>query len=227
MRAARARPRGTPSLEYAKLTAPSTGANAEIGGGELGGSAAISADGTTAIAGAFDEASGEGAAYVFTRSGTTWTLQAKLTAPTSGASRAIGTNIEFGNEVALSADGNTAMIGGFGDNSDAGAAWVYTRGPSGWSVQQKLVAPTTGAGAEIAPGEFGSRVSLNAAGTTALIAGRRGPRLRRRGVDLYPRVDHRDDVDRAHQTHGAHHRRRSRGRRGRLRERRRWLSPTG
>jgi hypothetical protein len=162
---------GDTFLEYAKLTAPGTGANAAVGGGEVGGAVATSADGTTAIAGAFDDASGKGAAYVFTRSGTTWTLQAKLTAPTSGTNRAVGTNNEFGNEVALSADGNTAVIGGFGDNSDAGAAWVYTRGPSGWTVQQKLFAPTTGADREVAPGEFGSRISLNAAGTTVLIAG--------------------------------------------------------
>ena len=118
--AARAPPPGDTYLEFAKLTAPTTGANAEIGGGELGGSAAISADGTTALVGAFDDASGAGAAYVFTRSGATWTLQAKLTAPTTGASRAIGTDVEFGGAVALSADGNTALIGGFGDNSDAG-----------------------------------------------------------------------------------------------------------
>jgi hypothetical protein len=163
---------GDTFLEYAKLTAPTTGANAEIGGGEFGGGAsAISADGTTAIAGAFDDASGKGAVYVLTRSGATWTVQAKLTAPTSGTGRAIGTNIEFGDDLALSADGNTALIGGFGDNSDAGAAWVYTRGPSGWSMQQKLIAPTSGADRELAPGEFGSRISLNAAGTTALIAG--------------------------------------------------------
>jgi hypothetical protein len=162
---------GDSYLEFAKLTAPTTGAGAEIGGGELGGSAAISTDGTTALVGAFDDASGAGAAYVFTRTGTTWALQAKLTAPTSGASRAVGTDVEFGGSVALSADGNTAMIGGIGDNVDTGAAWVYTRGSTGWSLQQKLLAPTTGAGAEVAPGEFGSRVSLNAAGTTALIAG--------------------------------------------------------
>jgi hypothetical protein len=158
-------------LESAKLTAPTTGPAAEIGGGELGAATAISADGSTAIAGAFDDASGSGAAYVFTRSGPAWTLQAKLTAPTSGASRALGTNVEFGSEVALSADGNTALIGGFGDNSDTGAAWVFTRGAGGWSVQQKLVAPTSGADRELAPGQFGRRVSLNAAGTTALIAG--------------------------------------------------------
>lgn len=167
---ARAAP-GDTFLESAKLTAPTTGANAAIGAGEVGGAVAISDDGTTAITGAFDDASAKGAAYVFTRTSATWTLQAKLTAPTTGTSRALGTNVEFGNEVALSADGNTALIGGFGDNSDAGAAWVFTRGPSGWTVQQKLTAPTSGANAEIAPGEFGSRISLNAAGTTALIAG--------------------------------------------------------
>jgi hypothetical protein len=162
---------GDTFLESAKLTAPTTGPAAEIGGGELGAATAISADGSTAIAGAFDDASGSGAAYVFTRSGPAWTLQAKLSAPTSGASRTVGTNVEFGSEVALSADGDTALIGGFGDNSDTGAAWVFTRGAGGWSVQQKLVAPTSGADRELAPGQFGSRVSLNAAGTTALIAG--------------------------------------------------------
>jgi hypothetical protein len=162
---------GDTFLESAKLTAPTTGPDAEIGGGELGAATAISADGSTAIAGAFDDASGKGAAYVFTRSGLTWTLQAKLTAPASGAGRALGTNVEFGSEVALSADGDTALIGGFGDNSDAGAAWVFTRGAAGWSEQQKLVAPTSGADRELAPGQFGTSVSLNAAGTTALIAG--------------------------------------------------------
>jgi hypothetical protein len=162
---------GDTFLEYAKLTAPTTGPGAAIGGGEVGGATAISADGSTAIAGAFDDASGRGAAYVFTRTGLTWTLQAKLTAPTSGANRALGTNVEFGSQVALSANGDTALIGGFGDNSDAGAAWIFTRGPSGWMVQQKLVAPTSGADRELAPGQFGSRVALNGAGTSALIAG--------------------------------------------------------
>jgi len=162
---------GDTFLEFGKLTAPGTGANAEIGGGELGSSAALSADGTTALVGAFDDASGAGAAYVYTRSGTTWTLQAKLTAPTTGTNRAVGTNVEFGGAVALSADGNTAVIGGFGDNGDVGAVWVFTRGPSGWAVQEKLVAPTSGGDAESAPGEFGNRVSLNAAGTSVLIAG--------------------------------------------------------
>ena len=34
----------------------------------------------------------------------------------------------FGWSVALSADGNTALIGGYTDNGSVGAAWVFTRG---------------------------------------------------------------------------------------------------
>jgi Fibronectin type III domain/IPT/TIG domain/FG-GAP repeat len=167
---ARAAP-GDTFLESAKLTAPTTGTAAEIGGGELGASAALSTDGTTALVGAFDDASGTGAAYVFTRSGATWTLQAKLTAPTTGANAAIGTNVEFGSSVALSGDGNAALIGGIGDNSNAGGVWAYTRGPSGWTLQQKLAIPNTATDKEFAPGEFGGHISLNAAGTSALIGG--------------------------------------------------------
>jgi hypothetical protein len=57
---------------------------------------------------------------VFTRSGATWTQQgAKLTGTgETGAGF-------FGYSVALSADGNTALIGGPTDNSDVGAAWAF------------------------------------------------------------------------------------------------------
>ena len=40
-----------------------------------------------------------------------------------------------GFSVALSADGNTAIVGGYGDNSNAGAAWVYTRSGGVWTQQ--------------------------------------------------------------------------------------------
>ena len=35
-------------------------------------------------------------------------------------------NAYQGSSVSLSADGTTAMVGGYGDNGFAGAAWVYT-----------------------------------------------------------------------------------------------------
>ena len=40
-----------------------------------------------------------------------------------------------GNSVAVSADGNTAIVGGSRDNMFRGAAWVYTRSGGVWSQQ--------------------------------------------------------------------------------------------
>ena len=40
-----------------------------------------------------------------------------------------------GISVALSADGNTAIVGGENDNSGTGAAWVYTRSNGVWTQQ--------------------------------------------------------------------------------------------
>jgi hypothetical protein len=92
----------------------------EIDAGEFGYSVALSADGNTAlIGGPFDFANDDGAAWVFTRSGATWVQQgSKLT----GSGGALGYHI-FGYSVALSADGNTALIGGVGYNGGCGAAW--------------------------------------------------------------------------------------------------------
>ena len=42
---------------------------------------------------------------------------------------------QFGYSVALSGDGNTALIGGPGDNGNVGAAWVFTRSGSTWKQQ--------------------------------------------------------------------------------------------
>jgi hypothetical protein len=48
---------------------------------------------------------------------------------------------EQGTSASLSADGNTAIVGGFDDDNGVGAAWVYTRSAGVWSQQgQKLVA---------------------------------------------------------------------------------------
>jgi hypothetical protein len=47
---------------------------------------------------------------------------------------------EQGVSGALSADGNTVIAGGWGDNSGTGAAWVYTRSGGVWTQQgSKLV----------------------------------------------------------------------------------------
>ncbi|HET9622075.1 MAG TPA: hypothetical protein VFP84_11955 [Kofleriaceae bacterium] len=119
---------GTTWTQQAKLTA-ADGAP----GDQLGVSVAIAGD--TVLAGA-PGGGGVGAAYVFTRSGTTWTQQAKLTGAGSQAGDA------FGFSVALS--GDTALIGAnVADNengSDAGAAYVFVRAAGAWSPQARLLA---------------------------------------------------------------------------------------
>jgi hypothetical protein len=53
---------------------------------------------------------------------------------------AVGPNVAQGVSVALSADGNTAIVGGHGDKHSVGAAWVFTRSGEVWSQQgSKLV----------------------------------------------------------------------------------------
>jgi hypothetical protein len=54
-----------------------------------------------------------------------------------------------GSSVALSADGSTAIVGGFGDNSNGcciGAAWVFTRSGGVWTQQGNKLVGTGGVG---------------------------------------------------------------------------------
>jgi FG-GAP repeat len=135
----------------------------ESGQGEFGDSVALSADGNTALIGGSGDHSFQGGAWVFTRSGSTWSQQGeKLTG--SGESG----NGEFGWSVALSAAGNTALVGGPTDHGRVGAVWVFTRSGTTWSQQGEKL---TGGAEEVGEGEFGSSVRLSGAGTTALIGG--------------------------------------------------------
>ena len=53
----------------------------------------------------------------------------------------------FGKSVALSADGNTALIGDSGDNSNVGAAFVFTRSAGVWTQQGAKVTASDETGA--------------------------------------------------------------------------------
>ena len=134
------------------------------GGGfepEVGASVALSADGNTALLGAPDANSENGAAWVFTRSGTTWTQGDELAG--TGADHAL-----MGASVALSADGTTAALGGAADNLDSGATWVFHRSGGTWAQQGDKLVGTGGVGES----HQGSSVALSADGNTALIGGR-------------------------------------------------------
>src|ERR1043166_9798442 len=109
---------GVWSQQGAKLVG--TGA---VGAAEQGLSVSLSADGNTAVVGGSRDDSGEGAAWVYNRTGSVWGQQgAKLV----GTTAALSTTAQ-GGSVWLSADGNTAVVGGASDNPGAGAAWVFTR----------------------------------------------------------------------------------------------------
>jgi lipocalin len=134
-----------------------------IGEANHGASVSLSGDGNTAIVGGSYDNSGIGAAWVFTRSGGVWTQQ---------SDKLVGTDYVGypfqGASVSMSADGNTAIVGGpFDNNEDIGAAWVYTRSGGVWTQQgSKLVGAGTANGAGL-----GRSVALSAQGNTAIVGG--------------------------------------------------------
>ena len=72
-----------------------------------------------------------------------------------------------GSSVALSADGNTAILGAVGDNANIGAAWVFTRSSGIWAQQgNKLV----GSG-NVGLSAQGSSVAISADGKTIMVGG--------------------------------------------------------
>ncbi len=108
-----------------------------LGNANQGISVSLSGDGNTAIVGGNgDDLGPDGAAWVWTRSGGVWTqLGTKLV-----GSGAVG-NARQGNSVCLSADGKTAIVGGYADNSNFGAAWVFADAGAGQVVRRRAVAP--------------------------------------------------------------------------------------
>lgn len=142
----------------AKLVGSDSSADAQQGF-----SVFLSSDGNTAIVGGPSDNGSVGATWVWTRSGGVWTQQgAKLV-----GSGAVGPfNSSQGYSVCLSADGNTAIVGGTSDNSSVGAAWVWTRSVGIWTQQAKLV----GSGS-VGIATQGTSVSLSADGNTAIVGG--------------------------------------------------------
>jgi hypothetical protein len=142
----------------AKLTAAG-----ETAGGSFGSSVALSADGNTVLIGAEHDANGAGGAYVFTHSGSAWHQVGGRLSPSDGTFGG-----RFGASVALSADGNTALIGAPTDGGDSGAAWVFTRSGSTWTQVGSKLTPNDASGSHV---EFGTSVALSGNATTALIGG--------------------------------------------------------
>ena len=128
-------------------------------------SVSISGDGNTAIVSARNEdttASNAGSAYIYTRSGSTWSQQAKIQASDAQA------NDNFGYSVDISNDGDTVIVGAYREDTggtDAGSAYIYTRSGSTWSQQAKIQASFGGS-----EDRFGYSVSIDSDGDTAIVS---------------------------------------------------------
>lgn len=115
----------------------------------------VALDGDTAVIGAHSDESSDGSetgsAYVFARSGSSWTREAKLTADDGDEQDS------FGSSVAV--HGSTVLVGASSDEDPngrvAGSAYVFTRSDGEWSQRTKLAADDGDGG-----DRFGTSASL-------------------------------------------------------------------
>jgi hypothetical protein len=133
---------------------------------------ALSDDGSTALIGAegLSGANGSvGTAYIYARTSGSWST-APVTLTDSSGSNAQ----QFGNGVALSTDGQTALIGAPGITGSVNGAYVFHEPNGGWSstnTPSATLADPNGAN----PGDdFGDQVALSGDGSTALIGAYHG-----------------------------------------------------
>ncbi|HVB32793.1 MAG TPA: hypothetical protein VNJ52_00265 [Patescibacteria group bacterium] len=136
---------------------------------QFGASVGISGDGGTIVVGAENHQvtanltnyADAGASYVFTAPSGTWGEVQELSAFSPSA------NENFGSSVAINADASAIIVGGPGNNSSQGAAYVFTAPAGTWS---QLIELTASGG--VSNDRFGSSVAISgtaAAGSTAVI----------------------------------------------------------
>jgi len=162
---------GSTWTQQAYLKASNTNANDNFG-------FSVSISGNTIVVGAYGEDSnstgvngeqsnnsfsGSGAAYVFVRSGTTWTQQAYLKASNTNANDMFGYNVSISGETIVvgsrfEQSNATGVNGNQLDNSasTSGAAYVYARSGTTWTQQAYLKASNTNAN-----DMFGESVSID------------------------------------------------------------------
>jgi len=130
-----------PYVQQAKLVGTASGSIQFFGS-----SVALAAGGSTAVIGARSSGVGtvRGSAYVFTRSGTTWTERTRLL-PSDGFQ-----GDDFGSATAITADGGTIVVGArgaqVGGKAGQGALYVFNGGGASWTQVQKIAAADGAAG---------------------------------------------------------------------------------
>jgi hypothetical protein len=140
------------------LLAPTTtltGPSGQTSG--FGSSIAVSKDGDTIAIGGNTDDEGRGAVWVFTRSGASWVQQGPKLTPTGPSNVAY-----FGSQVAISANGNTLLVGDHRPGPPV--AWMFTLEHGVWRQQGSPLAP------RVPHGESGETLALSANGTTAVVS---------------------------------------------------------
>lgn len=135
-------------------------------GGSSGYAVALSSDGTTALVGAINASSGDGAAFIFHVS--TEGSWATSTTPVATLTNATDTSDDqFGYAVALSNDGTTAFVGVPFESS--GSVDVYhVSNESSWASSSAPTATLSDSSLSLAS-SLGSAIALSSDGTTAVI----------------------------------------------------------
>ena len=131
---------------------------------------ALSNDGNTLAVGGYQDNSGIGATWIFTRSGGAWTQQGSKLVGTGYATP--GSAFQ-GVSVALSSDGDTLAVGGPLTNTSIGATWIFTRSGGAWTQQGTKLVGTGYTPSSYGPGtpNQGAGVSLSGDGNTLAVGG--------------------------------------------------------
>jgi len=179
---------GSTWSQQAYIKASNTG-SAAVGDGfaegdQFGYSMALSADGNTLAVGAIGEdsktmgvngdqtdnsANQSGAAYVFTRSGKTWSQQAYI------KSSMTRQNVLFGYSIGVSANGDTLAVAEYDADRGKGALYVLVRSGGVWTHQARIQAGNAengdSLGYSIAISDDGNTMAAGAADEDCLIPG--------------------------------------------------------
>jgi hypothetical protein len=133
--------------------------DAQSGGGGLGQSASISADGSVAVVGEPNYNGGAGSALVYANTDGAWNVVQRLT-PTgeSGAGH-------FGAAVSIEPSGQTLVVGAPDNNGGVGSAWAFALSNGSWEQQGQLL----GGAGETGAGKFGASVAVASSGYMAMV----------------------------------------------------------
>lgn len=119
----------------------------------FGYSVSIDSNGDRVAISAYRDDSYKGSVYIFSRSGTTWSQEAKLIATDAAI------NDYFGWSVEIDASGDRVAVGAFREDTTKGAVYIFSRTGIVWTEETKIV-PNP----RISDGYFGSSVAINSTG---------------------------------------------------------------